>query len=578
MYQFSWYDGNVLHQSDWIEWNEENPPQQELKVIYTNYYVDVKYAETPNYKESAVVRGNTVIVYTGHVTFNISSEQGILREEVVPDKTSGSIKVTMKAQNGYYIYNITHTINATINAYGLPNLAYTKGINPGDAWVVWINNIVDYGEDVVVTIHFSGVEKIVSVDSSVVENQIFGNIQNEMPAEVTISRDSSCTMLFKVNNYKNYKTPYIEFDTAMPSGTTMILIDKATNSYFACNVGGKSIVYLSDFKLMGGSVAFDVGERENFVLQIVVDFSRCANVLNSNSFKATLKATPIQPSGLATVPDFSQISGCTNTVNLVNAPTFSIVKDDVVANGELVQKVTYEYALISGNAITESKWDSRGGILIVKPTSETELPADARLQVKIGDATVIYSLTNGRFIVAIPSAGRDTATLTLLSDMIPNADVTYRFEVSMDASETKVKSTPAGIALGTDTVSIEYTVSKVSKPAIDVSIVGDLPQYTENGITALSFKVDTQELPDNYSVRADLYSKNEESGEYRNTTQTIEDIDTSVPVSLELGSFEAQMTQKVGSLSLMLKVEIVDPNGKSVSSVPLYFILVDTRQ
>ena len=105
-------------------------------------------------------------------------------------------------------------------------------------------------------------------------------------------------------------------------------------------------------------------------------------------------------------------------------------------------------------------------------------------------------------------------------------------------------------------------------------------QYTENGITALSFKVKTQGLPDNYSVRADLYSKNQENGEYRHTTQTIEEIAVGADVinTLELGSFEAQMTQKVGSLSLMLRIEIVDPNGKSVSSIPLYFILVDTRQ
>ena len=84
LYQFSWYEGKVLNHSDWMAWDAENPPHQELEVIYTNYYVDVKYAETPNYNESAVVRGNTVIVYTGKVTFNISSDQGILREEVVP--------------------------------------------------------------------------------------------------------------------------------------------------------------------------------------------------------------------------------------------------------------------------------------------------------------------------------------------------------------------------------------------------------------------------------------------------------------------------------------------------------------
>jgi len=580
LYQFSWYEGDVPNKSEWIPWNAENPPKQELKVIYTNYYVDVKYAESPNYKESAVVRGNSVIVYTGQVTFNISSDKGILREEIVPDQQSG-IMVTMKPQSGYYIYNITHTMEATIPEYILPTIDYTaKGTNPYEPWVVWIKDIKNYGEGVVVTIHFSGVEKTVVVDSVVTENQIFGNIPNTATSSVTISRDSSCTMLFKVNNYKNYETPYIEFDTVMPKGTTMILIDKLSNTYWGwvCGDGGKSIVYLSDFKLMGGSVAFDVGERESFTLALVVDFSRCANTLAGDSFSASLKATPQQPAGLETVPDFDMIVGGTNQINLVDAPEFGLSKDAVVANGELVQKVSYRYASMTSNAVATSKWNAHGGILIVQPTQDTNLPPDARLQVVINNATNIYPLINGRFVVAIPDVGSDTATLTLLSDMIPNETLTYRFNVSMAASETKVKSTPTTAALGTESVLIEYSVSRVSKPAINVSIVGDLPQYTENGITALKFRVATSDLPANYTVRADLYSKNKDNGEYRHTTQTIEDIDVSDVLTLELTSFEAGMEQKVGSLSLMLTFEIVDPNGKTLTSVPLYFVIIDTRQ
>ncbi len=578
LYQFSWYEGNVPNKSEWIPWNAENPPSQELEVIYTNYYVDVKYEATPNYNESAVVRGNTVIVYTGQVTFNISSDKGILREEIVPDQQSG-IRVTMTPQSGYYIYNITHTISATIPEYILPTMDYTtKGTNPYEPWVVWIKNIENYSENVVVKIHFSGVEKTVVVDSVVTENQIFGNIPNTATSSVTISRDSSCTMLFTVNNYKNYETPYVEFDRAMPIGTTAILIDKTSSTYWSCDVGGKTIVYLSEFVRMGGTESFDVGAKESFTLALVVDFSRCANTLGGDSFSASLKATPQQPAGLATVPNFDMIVGGTNQINLVDAPEFGLSKDAVVANGELVQKVSYRYAAMTSNAVATSKWNAHGGILIVQPTQDTELPPDARLQVVINNATNIYPLINGRFVVAIPDVGSDTATLTLLSDMIPNETLSYKFDVSMDASATRVKSTPANMALNVAEVRIEYAVSIAVVPALSVELVGELPEYRDGKITPLRFNVQTLGLPANYTVRADLYSKNEDNGEYRHTTQTIEDIDVSDVLTLELTSFEAGMEQKVGSLSLMLTFEIVDPNGKTLTSIPLYFVIIDTRQ
>lgn len=578
-YQFSWYEGTELKCSDWLVWDEGNPPTQQLKITYTNYYVDVRYAQTNNYNASTIVRGTSVIIWTGNVTFKISSDTGLSHSHVSSDQKDG-ITVTLTPLNGYYIYNIVPTVT-DIPDYTLPTIDNTE--RSSDSWVVWIHNIAESNnaEGITIEILFSGAEKLTTIDASTAKNEIFENIATKGEESVTISRDSAYTVYFKVEHYKHYQSPSITFSDAIPMGSTIIMIDHADGSYWSYTATAdiRSIA-LAEFIRMGTeNERFVVDDKESFVLQFIVDFSRCENTPDVNTLETSFTATPIQLDDLQTVPNVPTEEGAISKIKLVGIPSFSINKVVGSTDGALSQSLSYQFALSAGAEIGISKWNDVCGILYVDPTDSASLPPDIRLQVKIGDSTQIYPLVNGRFIVALPTVGTGTASLTLLSDMLPNENQSFDFTIQLWTSATKVKTTPSLSMLDAGTVYVTYTVNKIITPAINAEIDGELPKYDGNNVSSLDFTVSVRDLPQNYTVRAVLYSKNANGG-YTSTTQTmdLELADNQFNGSLALDSFKEGMNQSIGSLSLMLNVEIVDSTGKIIDSVPLYFVLIDTRQ
>lgn len=575
-YQFSWYVDETLHQSEWITWDSENPPTQKLSVTYTNYYVDVRYAETENYNASSIVRGVSVIVWTGNVTFKFSSDTGLSHSHVISGGKDG-ITVTLNPLNGYYLYNVTSKITE-IPGYTLPSMQQLE--QSSDSWVIWIHNIqgVSNSDGITIDITFSGAEKIATVSSSAAKDQVFDSIANAGEESVTINCDSAYTVHFNVNNYKHYTDPSITFNQSIPVGSTVIMIDQSNFSYWSYTAtSAVNRISLSSFVRMGTQNEKFSVSKENLALQFIIDFSGCQSYASTGDLITSFVATPMQPEGLQTVPNMPNAN---KSVTLVSATAFSIQTEATTSNS-LTNSISYTFASVATSDIGISKWNNVCGILIIEPDINTHLPSDARLQVKIGDSTVIYPLINGKYIVSIPSKGTGTANLTLLSDMFPNENKSYNFTISLYASKTNVKTTPSDQAIVLNGASITYTVSETINPAISASIVGSLPKYENGTISSLSFSGEVRDLPDNYTVRGVLYSKNEAGG-YTSTTQTInitvDRENNAFSGILSLESFAADMSQATGSLSLMLSVEIVDTNGKTVDSFPLYFILIDTRK
>ena len=575
-YQFSWYQGETLKTSEWILWSDANPPQQVLSVTYTNYYVDVRYAETENFKASSIVRGTSVVVWTGDVTFKFSSDTGLSHSHVVSDGKDG-ITVTLTPLNGYYIYNIVTEVEEIPN-YTLPIM--DNRLTGSDSWVIWIHDInhATSVEGVTIEMLFSGAEKLATVGSSVANNESFGDI-SDTADNVVISGDSAYTVGFSVENYKHYENPAVRFSNALPIGSSIIMIDMNERSYWYYTAASSvSEIKLSDFTRMGSTNEKFSVKSELLELQFVVDFSNCEGATLIGNITTSLTATPIQPMNLETVPALPTDD---KTVTLVAPPSFGIQTVPEHAYGALTNTVEYQFAYVTSVDVGISKWDNVSGILVIKPDSEAVLPPDARLQVKIGEATVIYPLINGKYTVALTSAGEGSVMITLLSDMIPNESLTYGFTVSLFASETNVNSTPGAEAIVLDAASLTYTVTKTINPVIKADVVGELPRYENESISSLTFEGAVMNLTENHTVRGVLYSKNE-NGKYTSTTQTIEiEVNGSQGTfagTLSLESFKDDMYQEIGSISLMLSVEIVDANGKVVDFVPLYFVLVDTRQ
>ena len=376
--------------------------------------------------------------------------------------------------------------------------------------------------------------------------------------------------------------PFIDFGGAsLPYGATVIMKDHSDSSYWSYRVlSPVSKIYLNEFIRMGTSSSpeyFDLNGRTTFSLQFITDFSRCESAVGFdalNTLSVSFKATVQHPDGINTVPQIPEDSDV--EIDLTDKPSFSISRGDTT--DELTQAVIFQFAQALNENAGISKWSDTYGLLIIEPSGNTVLPADARLQVRIGNSTDVYDLTGGKFIVTLPSVGSGTAYLTLLSDMFSNENVSLDFTVTLGFAETCVKNAPSQTQLNADTLRLRFNLIKSVIPAIHAELKGANPEYKNGSISSVGFTVNVNNAS-NYTVRAVLYNKNDD-GEYSSTTQTmyLEIVNGVYDGTLDLSSLKDEMSQKIGSLSLMLNIEVVDGNGKTVNSVPLYFILVDSRQ
>lgn len=576
-YQFSWYEGTDLQTSNWITW--DNSPSQQLDITYTNYYVYVRYAETDNYRASDKVQGTTTIYWTGKVTFEFSAGTGLTYRAEKNESQSGITVTLTPSDTSYYIYDLKCDQSADVAEYGLPTIDHTTRVS--SEWVIWIHDIKDAQSAVTITINFSGAEKIATVSNSTVKDEVFDDISNKGNNSVTVSRDSAFTSYFKVGNYNHYKDPAVKFSQTLPSGSTVIMIDRADGSYWGYSVlpeNNATSILLTAFVRMGTTnEKYTVEKNKTEIqLQFVVDFSDCNSCLTGTDLTVSFDATPVQPEGLSTVPSISSNGG---SVTLADAPTFKI-ETGSPSNEGLSANINYYQFGIAQDGTGISKWKNVRGILKLTLKDNTSLPADTKLKVTIGSSTAIYPLINNGFTVPLPSIGSGSASLTLLSDMLPNKDISVTFDVSLGASATNVGTTPQSEITSAGTVSITYTVTERTKLALQVRINdGDMPKYENNSITPLNYTVTVKNLQTDYKVQATLYRKNE-YGKYTDTTQKVDIAiaNNSYSGKLTLDSLASDMNNNTGSLSMMLEVKILDANEATVESVPLYFVIIDTRQ
>lgn len=576
-YKFSWYVESTLNQTEWEKWDGDTPPSHTLETTWNNYYIDVRYAQTDNYYASDPVRGTSVIVYTGNVTFEFSADKSISLTYALETGTEG-ITVTLVPHSEYYIYEASTATDITAPGnYTAPTIENTK--TTGDEWKVNISNIqgAEGNSNVTIKIHFSGAELRATVESSAVKDEVFEDISGKGEDDVKISADSAFTACFEVKNYNHYSDLLLSFDSQIPENTTVIMIDRTNGTYWHYTATAPTdSIPITSFDRMGTAGTKFTVDAQTLKLQFAVDFSDCVDRLAVTSLKLFLSATATKD----TVPKLSEIEGASRSITLVSSLSFKIEAADE-NSGDLSQGVEYEYAYSLIDGVGVSKWNGSCGILVITPTDISQLPADARLQVKIGNATDIYSLVDGKFTVALPSVGAGTATLTLLSDMLANEEKTISFNVELYYSDTKVATTPSTKAYDT-AITVSYQIKKTVRPAVSAEIDGGLPEYKGGKIGSVGFSGKVVNLG-SYTVKATLYVKQIDGEEvvYIDTTQSVSpevDANGSFTASLDLSSFENVMINAVGSVSFMIKVEIVDDAGKVLDFAPIYFVLIDTRQ
>lgn len=603
-YQIWWYVGTELQTDGQLkEWSNNDPllAPWMLSKDFTNYYVEVRYKGDDNHNPSAWNRGIKLFFQSGKVILEITEDLGI--DVSWGTSENSGIDITVRAEEGFYLYDVEMIWSANDADYVLLphgtslSFQYSDGIASSQMNIPTRNE----ADPVTVVIHFTGAKKKATVETTTVKDQAFGNIGQSGPNAVAISRDSAYTILFSVQYYEHYSVPTIEFSSALPAGTTVILVDHGVvPSYWSYTASAfVTEIPLSSFKRMGDEqgVEFAIGNRTSFSLQFVVDFSRCQTPPERGNLRALLTATPQHPEGLDTIPVLPTTGFAVSTITLEDAPVFQI--SPLEPSGELIQNIQYKYAAgdnygPDGDSVGISKWDGLRGILLVTPTGTTltNLPPDITMEVKIDEHTENYPLINGRFVVALPADGTGVASMKLLSDMLPEAKNTFEFTVTLVVSATMVKTTPTTLINQTMAGSLEYQIEAVAQGALSAEIRGDLPEYHVAGdqvtIEPIEFKGRYSVIgTTDYTVRAALYIKNNQTGVYTYTSVTTDDkasnhtitlADGNYSGSLDLNALKDTMSTQVGSLSLMLRVEIVDSSGKVLDKVSLYFVLIDTRE
>ena len=594
-YLFTWYDDiwGVYMYDGWNKWTDEaNPPSCPLDRIYTNYYVDVRYAETENYKASPAVRGETVIMHTGGVIFRITCAAASGITQMTDEDSSAESGVTVNLIpldiDLYYIYNVTYEMYSDYTGYVLPEISYDD--ISGEHWIARITkiqNAPDDVESVTIYITFSGAELIPTVEASTDKGENFDGALGGLGDDVYVSRDSAYTAEFKIGNYKHYGAASLVFSHSLPIGTTVIMIDENDGSYYSYEISSEaaSIPISSNFVRMGSNEAYPSfppeSERLNF--RFIIDFSRCESYIAAPELTASFYAVPIYPSDdVKTVPNLPTGVGAIATVKLVNAPTFDLYVS-LDSTDSLTKNLTCKYAESQNTAAGISRWEARRGILVITPSDLSALPPDTRLRVKITNKTNTYYLSDGKYIIPLTSVGTDDVSITLVSDMIPNENADFVFSVKMFSSYTRATTSPDEEIANLLPITLTYKVSEVPEPELHAELDGALPEYKDGAISKAELKVLLKGLPEGYSVKAVVYVKDKASGRYiaaqtTDLTSYFENSETEISATLEFNSLLDRMSAEIGSLSIMARVEIIDQNEKTLTYVPVYFILKDTRQ
>ena len=526
-----------------------------LPQTYTWYYLEAYYPETPNYLQSAMVQANEEIKYDG-ATLKIVCDPGITCTR--KDLGDGQLQLTLEVKPGYHLIGEKFDVQKQSNKNSdQPTLQDQTG-------GVYILSNFEEGSTVTVTIGHA--RKDASITAAIQEKQLFTTTPDDTTA--SISRDSAFTAYFYVQGYNetDYAYPTLNFGSALPVGTTIIMVDRSstTNRYYYHNIASATdsiSVTKEAFSPMGGGTAFALaGEME---LQFVVDFSRVTNGGPVGNLTVTLSIDAKSGSHAPTVN--------ADVTAALGEPSFALQTAALTKEEELTAGVLCGYT--SGGA--DSKWDYRHTALVVRSVGNTPLPADARLKVTQGNDSIIRAPNeNGEFVIPIDTLkpGEHTMTLTLDTRLNPAEAVTYGLQVRWVASDSFADAAPMNGKDLTNSLWIELRKAEDAVPSIRI----EAAQLVKNPVTSTELKV----LP--YKVHHENMGGNrlfmsveiwdQDKGVYS---------DTGINLGEEGRIFSEENTPMVERVSLpanmfgsgRMNFRVEDANGKLVTEVYHYFVI-----
>ncbi len=567
-----------------IEWKKITDGTDSLTLTlqnaYTNYFVEARYEELPDYYASEPVRADAVYFFAGDVNVIVKRDDGITHKFTTSQdtditKTDGlTMELTLDEDN-YYLVSDDYDVSNTMKLTGGTESSCTQNHDANSG----IYKFTDIKANSTLTITIGTTRKKPGITAQVAPGQVFSRFENQ--ENTTISRDSAFTAAFKIANFDPYYTitaegatsteygaydaPVLEFGLNIPENATIILVDRTDGSekywYYRAATTDITTVQLTAFTKMGGTGAYKVPTPEangyvNLDYQFIVDFSQTSGGYAGDSLIMTLEA-PVHDSN----------------------PNRPVVKEDVT-----VKMTTSGFALAkdSSTGLTNSfictfaegkkasKWENRSSALVLTPAAGTMLPPDARIKAIVGSNRTTLYKSGDQFIVPMSllnSVGAKNVKLTLESALFPKETKTYNFSAEWLVSASKASKSPiqgdkAGVSL-----EVTFTSGAKTQPSLKVE---DGDRILKKG-SKLELEIEKKNIPDGYKITASLESKLESGYAGTGSRQEVTNVaNGSVNISIPLGG------QTPGSYRVMFTVE---PTGNDsvdiLLEVPYYFVVAD---
>ena len=577
-YGLSYYVGSELRHSDWYSIaDNETKCELTMEAAWTNYRVEAYYPGNENYLPSEPTQADGVYFFTGDVTVTIICDPNITAnfDSTGDDGKLEGAKLSMQVHEGYYLIGDKFSVTIDVKpkqGSDAKEENETVTVSHTDGKASYTITGVYNNSNVTITIKET--RKKLTQTAAVQAKQIFGRVSGGN--SVSISKDSAFTAYFQVEGYDSdvYGVPTLSFGQKLPTGTTIILLDKSNGSYWYEKLDkATDRIAVTSFDEMGGTGNYSLPEKpgwsgdENAVnqqtyldlkYQFIVDFSQCGTYPSEKLTVTLAAAKKAEYTDKAYIPDFSQ----TVTVNPA-ATTFTLSGDN---ENSMTQTLGCSYT----PGAAASRWDHRASALKLTPKNGTILPEDAYIVAVAGTRTShCYPDAEGKFLIALPklTSGKTEVQLTLQSSLFPAEETEYQFNADWIVSKSMAGKAPENGDTVVENTTVTFKKAAAAAPAVKfvegnrILHTGDTLQLNVQFANTDPYKVTAkvQSRTDSgyvdFGLKADFPKENDTNGVSRGT------------LNFQLGDIP-------GSYRVLVTVMGSGGFGELLS-VPYYFIITE---
>lgn len=381
---------------------------------------------------------------------------------------------------------------------------------------------------------------------------------------VTIASNSAFSALFPVDGFvpANHPKQLLKWKTSggeaenIPAGTTIVMVglnsENKAESYWLYQ-GTESQVDLASFVNMDTGKPFEYDTKSVAATSLkylfVVNFANAQ--ASTGSYKVAFGADTV--SGAAAFTDVDK------DVELVSPGSYSLK-----SNGS---GLSYTVIASSGN---ESFLANRSLALVLKPSVDTSLPADAKL---VSGENEYARNTKGEYVVPLGTIASGSKDFAIKSSMLPSGNASYSIDAQLVLVGSTEDSSPDA---GRPVAAAKLELSTASSPLPSLSVTGTRNATVADWNSGQSFGLSVNGMED-CSLTVTAYRGLKGSDKVTNLLSnvygrfTIENgAGTYNPAGTPTGKLQLSPVVQPGTYRLVFEVK---KDGKTLLTVP-YAIIV----